>query len=203
MNKKPILIVGLPRSGTSICTRIIQGHIGEFPFKINRYAEPEELITIHERWLARFNYPYKEKFYFPNAVQDLELIKDLSNFFWAYKDKPCIIKDPLLTVSLNNMKFRHAFWRVLIRRDRESVIESWEYHKKMKREDAEKKHDWFADNSVSGNNYIYFSRNKEQMINYLKGIVKMFDIIWDQKIFDKHWDEGQIEYYKLSKKKKL
>jgi hypothetical protein len=200
MGNQAILVIGGPRTGTSITTRIIQAHLGDFPFKVNRHNEPERAVRITRDFLERKGMSFEDRFYFPKLKKDIRLCEELNDFFKEYRGQPCVIKEPIWTIFYNYIDLIPKFYKcVFLYRDPEDVIDSLMYHKKMERKEAEKSVKWFDENL---RNIINNTEDKQMLVfdkfykANLINVIENLGIKFQENIFNKYYDDAQIKYYK-------
>lgn len=199
---KPIIVFGPPRSGTSITTRIIQAHISgsatdlQFPFEVNRHNEPEDLVAIHERFLLRKGKKFIDRFYFPDIEPDSQLFTDLTNFYKKYENTVCVIKDPLLTITLNWLS--PGFMKFYCYRNPICINESIAYHKRdeLTNMQASKSVVWFLQNRFYREHATIHFESKEKYIESIKKVLRILNIEFRQDLFDALYNEEEIMYYK-------
>lgn len=202
MENKPIIVLGPPRSGTSITSRIIQSHIGkDFPFEVNRHAEPEELVAAFRGLLKRNGLDFEDRFYYPNIKLDIEYVHALASFLKKHKNDSCVIKVPHLSIITNWIQLPRFYKTIHINRGESGVAGSLEYHKKMSKEQAQKCSAWYHENQYHvkqpGDHFVmqfYPARNDCEV--GLKKSIEYLGMEWDQGIMQKYWDQKQVEYYK-------
>lgn len=199
---KPIIVFGPPRSGTSITTRIIQAHLSgsatdlKFPFEVNRHNEPEELVAIHKRFLERNGLKFIDRFYFPKLRPDMQLFEDLSAFYKKYENTVCVIKEPLLTITLNWLA--PEFFKIYSFRDPLEIANSISYHKRdeIDSQKAGKSVLWFLQNRYNKEHYTVHFTDKETYQKRIKQVLQILQIDFKQELFDALYKEEEIMYYK-------
>lgn len=204
MLSNPIIVLGPPRSGTSITTRIIQAHLGtDFPFDVNRHSEPEELIQIERDWFQRQGASFDNRFYFPTLRPDTQLLREITTFFSVYEQTPCVIKSPIFSILSQWIALPLIFPTVYVYRGVDEMAESLIYHKHMDKADAYQSAEWFytvgfrlRELPLGDKTMVFFSNDKHAYQKSVSQALSWLGMEFSQHIFNQLWDGSQIEYYK-------
>lgn len=196
----PIIIIGSPRSGTSITAKIIQDHFGEFPFKVNRHNEPEELVQMTRDFLKRNDRSFDDRFHFPDLKPDIDLIKGIFDFLYRYKDVECVIKEPIFTAFYAQFPIHRLFRTIYVSRYGNEIGNSLMYHKEMRAIDAFLSVEWFqrCAGLARYDHKIEFSGNQLHYAKELQRVFEEMGLIFRPEILQKHYKQSEIRPYENS-----
>lgn len=202
-NNKAIIVVGPPRSGTSILTKIIQDHIGDpFPFEVSRHYEPVELVDIFNRWFERQGHEASRRYYFPKVKPDLKLLEEMTEFFKKYGGVKCVIKEPILSIVLRWFDFGKIFTTVGIKRGVVEVARSFAYHKRFELDynSALNVSRWYHLNNYTlweeCDQLLEFKPRETSFFQDIAKVVNNLGLAWDYDIWQENFDINKIEHYK-------
>jgi hypothetical protein len=134
-----------------------------------------------------------DRLYFPELQPDNKLLKDSLKFFLKYESIPCVIKEPVLCITMKWLKLDKKFPVVFIHRGETAMAKSLIFHKKIDQEYAEKSSRWYHEEYfklLKNQQALQFDRNtyKEQM----KNLIALLNIPWNEAVFAANWDEKKI-----------
>ena len=133
-----MLVIGPPRSGTSITARVLQRHLGRpYPFEVNRHDEPEALVKATNGLLERNGMTTEDRIYPEGAVVDSVFVKEVMDFLRPLEGGDrVVVKEPILTAFLKQTGMHRRYNYVTVDRPIEHRAESFKKRKKMSEQAA-------------------------------------------------------------------
>lgn len=205
---KPIILIGPPRSGTSVTAKILQAHFGvDFPFRVNRHAEPEEMVLLTNDLLTDVGMQVEDRLYpfylhkGKNYLEaDFKYQMKLKEFLDKYKGQLAVIKEPISWLFYVRKVFSKDFNFVTVNCPAEHRAMSFIRHKEMNLNVAfTASYFWdklFTDEFGAGD-ITFNPKNTPLSKAGIKKVLRdLYNIEFKEEIFNRFWDDQEVQSYR-------